>query len=393
MLIREIGLAGFLSFGPGSKLFALEPLNVLIGPNGSGKSNFIEALSVLSATPTDMAKVIGEGGGAERWVWQGEPSTSKATIEVVLGSRRTPTRPDFRYRLEFGSDTGQLNLLDEVVENANPYPGKDDANLYYRYQDGRPVINVREKKGCSYERGLKREDLRPDESVLAQRKDPDSYPEVTWVGEQFAGFRFLRDWALGRHAPPRKWRQADLPTDHLLPDCSNLALILNSIYHSGENRVSKLLRRFYPRFERLSTGVFDGTLQPYLRETGLVSPTPAVRLSNGTLRYMALLAALYAPSPPSLLCIEEPEIGLHPDSIALLGEVLIEASKRMQLVVTTHSGTLISALSDQPSAVVVCERPHSSTVLRRLDPERVDSWLDELLLGDLWYMGELGGNP
>ena len=102
---------------------------------------------------------------------------------------------------------------------------------------------------------------------------------------------------------------------------------------------------------------------------------------------------LLSPSPPPLVCIEEPELGLHPDAVALFAELLVEASARMQLIVTTHSDALISELTGQPEAVLTCERPGEGTVLRRLDPERLRSWLDDYRLGDLWRMGELGANP
>ena len=129
-----------------------------------------------------------------------------------------------------------------------------------------------------------------------------------------------------------------LPTDILLPDASNLALVLNEIEHAGDHSINDLLKRFFPLFERLSIRIFGGTTNIYLFETGAKAPIPAIRLSDGTLYFLALLAALYSPSPPSLLCIDEPELGLHPDAVTLLARVLVEASSRMQLVVTTHSG-------------------------------------------------------
>ena len=79
--------------------------------------------------------------------------------------------------------------------------------------------------------------------------------------------------------------------------------------------------------------------------------------------------------------------------VALLADLLVDASERTQLVVTTHSDALVSALTDQPDAIVACERPGAGTVLRRLDPERLATWLDNYQLGDLWRMGELGANP
>ena len=97
--------------------------------------------------------------------------------------------------------------------------------------------------------------------------------------------------------------------------------------------------------------------------------------------------------PPPLVCIEEPELGLHPDALAIIAELLVEASTHTQLLVTTHSDSLISALSNQPDAVIACERPGPGTELRRLNPEKLASWLEEYSLGDLWRMGELGANP
>ena len=79
--------------------------------------------------------------------------------------------------------------------------------------------------------------------------------------------------------------------------------------------------------------------------------------------------------------------------MALLAELLVEASERMQIVVTTHSDALVSALTGQPDAVIACERPGAGTELRRLDPEKLADWLEQYQLGDLWRMGELGANP
>lgn len=136
----------------------------------------------------------------------------------------------------------------------------------------------------------------------------------------------------------------------------------------------------------------DGA-QFWLHETDFATPVPPTRLSDGMLRLISVLAALFSPSPPALLCIEEPELGLHPDTAASLADVLMEASGRIQLVVTTHSASLLSGLSTEPDTVVTCERPGDRTVLERLDPEKLALWLDDYTLGDVWRMGALGANP
>ena len=394
--IRSLRLDGFLSFGPGSDAIELEPLNVLIGPNGSGKSNVIEAVELLHATPASLAAAIRDGGGAEEWLWKGrddEPHRA-ATIEAVLGAD-TPTNRPLRYRLEFTAIRGRTEVLDEAIEEETI--GRRDATdvyFYYRFQRGFPVLNVKDSSDREgYARHLKRETLLPDQSVLAQRKDPDLYPEITWVGERFGAMQTFREWTFGRYTPLRQPQRTDHPEDRLLDDASNLALVLNQIEHQDGRRFDELLARFFPRYERMSTRISGGTVQFYLHETGFRAPIPATRLSDGTIRFIAILAILLSPSPPPLACIEEPELGLHPDAVALLAELLVEASRRTQLIVTTHSDALISELTGQPEAVITCERPGEGTVLNRLDPERLRSWLDDYRLGDLWRMGELGANP
>ena len=389
MSIQALRLSGLLSFAPDSAPLDLRRLNVLIGPNGSGKSNLIEAIELLAATPRDLAATIRDGGGPREWLWKGDAG-GPAEIEAVLEG--APTGRPLRYHIQFDAVQSRLEITDEAIEEVIPKPGMppgSDVFFYYRFQQGHPVINVADGP-----RHLQRENLRPDQSVLAQRKDPDLYPEVTWVGERLGAFHTFREWSFGRYVALRQPQPADLPEDRLLADSRNLALVLNQIEHdSGGARLNALMRQFYPRFERLSTRISGGTVQFYLHERGFPAPIPATRLSDGTIRFIALAAALLANDPPPLLCVEEPELGLHPDALPLLGELFVEASAKTQLILTTHSDALVSALTDHVDAVVVCERLGDGTTLQRLDPNRLSAWLDEYRLGDLWRMGELGANP
>jgi predicted ATPase len=184
-----------------------------------------------------------------------------------------------------------------------------------------------------------------------------------------------------------------LPTDILLPDARNLGLILNQLDHSdAAPELGAMLRRFLPRFQRVSTVVQAGTVQFFLHEGGLNIPVPSTRLSDGTLRFLAMAALLLMPTPPPLVCVEEPELGLHPDALSLVAELLVAASARMQVIVTTHSDALVSALTEHIDSVLICEY-RGGTKLVNLDVERLRHWLDKYRLGDLWRMGELGGNP
>ena len=315
------------------------------------------------------------------------------TIEVETSPGLETDRP-LKYRLSFTNVVSRVNIIAETIEKVNTQQGAKPY-FYYTFQQGHPAINIRVRTpGRRAEnRTLQWDDISLDQSVFAQRKDRDLYPELYWLGRWFQSIQTFREWTFGRYSALRQPQRADLPEQWLLPDLSNLVLVLNQIEHKSGPIFNEYLKRFFPRFERMSTSISGGTVQFYLHESGFSAPIPATRLSDGILRFIALLATLLSPSPPPLVCIEEPELGLHPDAVALLADLLVEASQRMQLVVTTHSDALVSALTNQPAAIVACERPGASTVLRRLDPEKLASWLDDYLLGDLWRMGELGANP
>ena len=405
IFIQRLSVKGLLSFPHDTEPLELRPLNVLIGPNGSGKSNVIEVLELLRATSTDFAAAIRDGGGASEWLWKGDARNNTAAIEVYTGDTDsgllTPTDRSLRYLLEFTSINSRVEVLDEAIEDVETESGLTDPSFYYRFQKGQPVIKVNQIPfnddfaffDLFNERTIKREDLLLDQSVMAQRKEPDLYPEVTWLGSTFGKMQIFRDWTFGRYTDLRKPQPADLPNDSLLPDSRNLALLLNNLMHHDPGRFNELLKKFFPRFERMSINISGGSVQFFLHESGFNSPVPSTRLSDGTIRFIAILATLLAPDPPPLVCIEEPELGMHPDAVSLIGELLVEASERMQLIVTTHSDSLVSALSQDPESVITCERLGGSTKLNRLNYKELAHWLNDYGLGDLWRMGELGANP
>jgi predicted ATPase len=150
------------------------------------------------------------------------------------------------------------------------------------------------------------------------------------------------------------------------------------------------LQVLYPAIQEFDVIIEGGTVQVFLQEGRF--NIPATRLSDGTLRYLCLLAILCHPKPPPLICIEEPELGLHPDVVVNLGKLLKEASARTQLIVTTHSDVLIDCLSDDPADVVVCEKTGAGSTMERLDATGLEKWLQDYSLGQLWRRGEIGGN-
>lgn len=396
--IKTLRIQNLLSFGSAAEEIRLEPLNVIIGANASGKSNIIEAIGLLRATPDDLTLPIREGGGISEWLWKGGRGMPTAEIDATIFYAEGPQ--PLRYRLAFTIVGQRMELIDETVENTTPAPQHDDVYFYYRYQRGRPSLNVRTSieapPGVDVgrtNRMLRREDLLPDQSVLSQRKDPDQYPELMYVGRSFASIALYREWNFGRYTALRMPQKPDLPSDFLLEDASNLGLALNDLQHYGDTKQQILARlnHFHPAITDITTRLQGGAVQIFLHERGMLQPIPATRLSDGTLRYLCLLAVLLHPTPPPLVCIEEPELGMHPDVIPALAEMMIAAAQRTQLVVTTHSETLVSALNELPEAILVCERNNDGTRLRRLNPDQMKHWLEAYSLGELWRMGEIGG--
>ena len=387
MLIRRLKISGMLSFGPRGIDLPMEPLNVLIGPNGSGKSNFIEALALLQAAPRDLSAPVKRMGGISEWLWKGDdaPGTATIDVEVTVPDEEMP----LRHVLEITEHSERFLVVDERIENAKPYPNRPDVYFYYRFQKGNPVIN----DSGGERRGLRRDTVRPEESILSQRDDPDHYPKLHWLQQKYQGIRLYRNWDFGPDAGLRQSPRADQPSTFLTERGENLALLLSKLRGDSRQAFVKSLQQLYDGVEDFQVEVGGGRADLFVVERGAGARyIPASRLSDGTLRYMALAAVLLDPEPPPLVVIEEPELGLHPDVVLCIGEMLIQAAERTQLVVTTHSRVLVNALEDYASSVVVCGKWDGQTEMKRLDSERLEQWLEKYSLGYLWSIGELGGN-
>ena len=385
MLIKRLKISGLLSFGPQGIDLPMEPLNVFIGPNGSGKSNLIEALALLRAAPHNLPEPVKAMGGISEWLWKGDGAPGVATIDAVVDYPQGSM--PLRHVLEIVEHGERFEVVDERIENEQPYGVNPDPYFFYRFQRGNPVIN----DNSGEQRGLRRDTVKPEESILSQRDDPDHYPALYWLKKQYGGIQLYRNWHFGPAAPLRRSPNASGRGDFLSESGENLAIVLSRFQGDARRHFVKSLSQLYEGAEDFRTPVDRGNVSLFMEESGGRS-IPASRLSDGTLRYMALAAILLDPEPPPLVVIEEPELGLHPDVVLGIGEMLIQASERTQLVVTTHSRVLINALDDDASSVVVCAKRSGKTEMKRLEPERLDEWLEKYSLGYLWSIGELGGN-
>ncbi len=400
--IKKIKLTNFLSFGPQGMELELKPLNVLIGANATGKSNLIEALLLFQAMPLNKIHDIFIKGGGSQWLWKGEQDIPDVTIEVCAAYIDYYTlaplpNQEIIHSITFTADYRNRFYLKNEQILINDKEGLfEGPTIIYDYNLGSPKY----KDELLDQESPKIESLTPVSGehtgglLLARTLDSLKYREAGFLQNLYGLMRIYRIWYMNKEAPPRISCPSHLPKFTLLDDASNLALVLNELetHHASHyEKIIRKLKNIYPDINKLTVDFSSNSATIWLHETSLAHPVPALRFSDGLLRYLCLLTVLCHPKPPKLVCIEEPEIGLHPDAIVRLAKLLKEASERTQLIITTHSDILISQLTDIPESVIVCERDEDGTHMNRLEPEKLESWLKDDYLGDVWLSGGIGG--
>lgn len=413
VFIKSLHLKNILSFKD-TKL-DLQPLNVLIGPNGSGKSNLIDVIGLLQAVPDDLAGFLRRNGPTEDWKWKGEESSASdfhnSNLQVELWNPEKPDIP-FRYELQFEPSNNGLKIIGETLA-VSQTTADSERPYFIRNPDGSGhvtpseyAIFIYEMTGEGPSARLTPDTIRSGQSVFNAVRSPLAFPVLSRTAERLSSIRSFRNWYVGRDSPVRRSQPTDGPVDFLEEDFSNLALVVNDLRenHGLGPSMDSYLERFYESYQSLHTPVYDSMIRLTARESNLSRPVPASRLSDGTIRFIALLAILCHPEPPPLICIEEPEIAMHPDSLGLIAELMRKASERTQLIVTTHSPELVSMFPPEPEAefVVVCERDsEAGTCFHRPSYTELREWQDiyqqtgkELVvygLSEMWMSGAIGG--
>ena len=387
-LFQRIKAQNLLSFGPDGIDLELGPLNVLIGPNGSGKSNLLDVISLFQAAPRELAAPVRKCGGVQDWIWRGEPD-AVATLSADLagphttGQWQVPTA--IHHRLEF-RESSHMFWLDNETINRIYIDLKQEIIYSLRHKLPEQVFRIVDADQDDAFSKLER-----DQSILSQRKDPFRFPEFDRLNWAYSQMRMYRTWPFGRGSVFARAQSTDVISRPMAEDFSNAWIFLNRLRKHPDIK-TQLIEKIADIYEGVTDFDFDiigSTMQVYFTEGRYT--IPASRLSDGSMRYLCLLAILLDPEPPAFIALEEPELGIHPDLIHKIADLLVDASTRTQLVVTTHSEILVDALHDQPEAVVVCEKHHGQSTMERLDPSRLKVWLDKYRLGDLWTSGQLGG--
>jgi predicted ATPase len=402
--IRGVTVKNVLSFGNETPFVLLKNLNVIIGPNGAGKSNFLSVLKFLASLPSDsLSSYLNREDGALQWIWHGSRRKDDAQIAVDI---MQPGKDELiRYKISFGVKSKDSSLAisgEEVVSSPTELRGAapwvlDGSEVPIISGPKRDVFFIR--KGASgelYDAGLQRPEsprrFRDDQSVLSKFDDVDQYPEITYFNKLFSEIRLYVDTGFGPGLAARRPQTLDFRNDVLLEDYSNLAAVLQRVLnvHEQKERFMTLLQDFYADARDLVIDIHKGFASIELKEREWT--ISARRLSDGTFRWIILLLILLDPAPAPLICLEEPEVGLHPDMIVTLATLLREASTRTQIIATTHSEVLVDALSETPESIIVCEKHDGATTLNRLSKDDLSVWLEEYTIGQLWRKGEIGGN-
>lgn len=406
MLIKRLRVSGLLSFGPKGINLPMHNLNVLIGANGSGKSNLLEVINLFKESVSPLRSISGpvmDAGGVDEWLWKGEwnndDSPPPAHIECVV---TVPDTDGIRHSIEFYGYRNELRLADERIEmvssGEDPDVPSSEAPWWFYHMNGNGkalIAHLHDETGPDGEETttqISHEELIPGASILTQVRGPGQYRVFRHLEDQYSGIELYRNWSFGPHAQMRKPVRPDERQDRLARSAQNLAVVVAAMDARTKKKVITVLQTLYPGIHGIhSKPVAGGNLLLHLEEEGGVE-IPASRLSDGTLRFISLLVILLDANPPPLIAIEEPELGLHPDVIPKIADLLVAASERTQLVVTTHSRMLVDALGDYPESVIVCEKHDGESTFERLDGERMKEWLEKYSLGDLWSKGEIGGN-
>ena len=368
--LRSLTMRNVLSFGAEATV-ELGPLNVLIGANGCGKSNLMDVVALLKAAATTDLSDEFRGGGAE-WPWKG--GGEKLPEMQVESEWRGEFDFFYRHRIAIRvRESGAYSIADEFVGTP------EQPNVLFRARDANSRASILGSAMFDSDE----DDSEADMSLPKFRRGlSDKIEKVCVYRNRYVGRgRGMNPLRAAGRADGEKWRIPESMDD--------FAMVLNRVYPERGDVINEKMREFYEDARKVHFSVFDGAVQVKLEEAnGRI--IPAHRMSDGMLNWLFLLTVLLDPKPPALVCIDEPETGMHPDMLPTLARMLIDASSRMQLIVTTHSDMIVDCFADLPEAVVVCDKVDGVTQIKRLTAEDFAAWKEEGL-GVAWISGAIGG--
>lgn len=362
-----VTVKGFKSIDSVEKL-PLRPINVIIGPNGSGKSNFIGVFSFLHELREGrLNEYVRKAGGAEQLLHFGSKVTKQIQIEI-----------------SFCQEVNTYELILQPTSDDGLYPVGEWVSFWdkQRYPQKPKTVSI-SFHGNGHEAGL---------------SDPSNRGITEWVRGRLARWRLYHVHDTSSSSPMRKTAKVN-DNDYLRPDGSNLPAFLYLLQqrHPGAyGLIQRTIQRVAPYFDDFllkPDPLNEETIRLAWRHKNSDQYFSASSLSDGTLRFIALATLFLQPVDlrPSVILVDEPELGLHPYAITMLASLIKQASQQTQVIISTQSSLLLDHF--QPEDVLVADRVAGSTHFTRLDSANLASWLEEYSLGQLWEKNELGGRP
>lgn len=387
-MIRKIRFTGFKSLEKSE--LDVRSLNLLIGANAAGKSNVIRGFRFLSdAIRTDVESAVAPLGGLEgASFWGRKNRRFGIEIEYFVPDPSAPhSQSDMSYSIEVGSHEARPAVLSErlSIKRQRNEPGRAKTWLSASLGKGTAIKDPQKLLREPFDTG--------DAGILALKALGflETYPRIRVLRRFIESWQFLTVNLEAIRAPHRDQR-----ADTLDFDAGNLVNVLRT--HSKTRiwgQILEDLKSLLGMIEGVSTSVDRGRVSLLLKERAFKDPVEALSVSDGTLRLLALITGLHLMPKHGLLCVEEPEHGVHPLVFGPLLELVRERCPdrgSRQVMLTTHSPDLVDAA--EPQEVITVERDDAGrTSLGRPDPRKLTKWIDEFRLGELWRMRQLGGVP
>jgi len=355
MPIRSIQVRGYRSIQ--RVLLRLGQVNVLVGANGCGKSNLYRSLYLLTAAADGrFARELANEGGMASALWAGEQAkgiSKRIAIEVKFDQ--------WTYHFECGLPAPRRSAfhLDPLIrcEELWFHDGERRVSVFRRTNG---TAQLRDEMG----RVVKfPNDLSDAESILSELREPHRYPELSTLRSALLGWRFYHQFRTDVESPLRR-PQIGVQTPVLSDDGTDLAAALQTIIEIGDREaLSAAISDAFPgssvQIETSSGGMEIVLAMPDFRRAFRVS-----ELSDGTLKYLCLTAALLSPRPPTLLAMNEPDANLHPQLYEPLARMILRAGRHSQVWITTHSQLLAGLLQHHAAANVIrLEKRNGATAI------------------------------
>ncbi|WP_421681939.1 AAA family ATPase [Stutzerimonas urumqiensis] len=359
-MLRVLAVQNYRSIG--SLVVPLGALNVVTGPNGSGKSNLYRALRLLAETARGGAiEALAREGGLASCFWAGPENISRrmreAQVPIEASVRKGARRlrlgfggDDFGYAIAFGlpqSNSGENHQrpsafsLDPEIKLESIWAGEVCRPAATLVERKGPLVRTRDGRSWA----VVEQHLPSFEGLLSHPLATDACPEPARLRVRMLGWRFYDHFRTDPQAPARQPRLGTR-TPVLHHDGRDLAAALQTIREIGDpEALDAAIEDAFPG-STLRIVARDGLFTLELSQAGLLRPLTAAELSDGTLRYLLLIAALLTPRPPTLMVLNEPETSLHPDLLPALGRLIVQASMRGQVWVVSHANRLVAALRE-----------------------------------------------